>query len=865
MFQLPVNNLGRIRKARKGVKKVLSDIGLEYCKEHVEDFKEFGPDDNYVNSFSWEDVCPWYPQKTQDYRSKLFCCSECPFASKYFSGYKNHFRNVHREDYEKRILLNCSYCMYTGNKRALEIHVRLFHASNSAHHQSQARQMGVKDGSQQSVYYCKRCSFQDALYNVVRRHIYREHFQHLATAYIATGPESMPNSDGLFNPFNVIKCKSCEFTPHSYEALVQHVVEYHEKFGRQVTLMIGHKNIPVSRPHPHAGSVTPVHVWSSQATQQVSRLGMPKIGALQGVDQPKHVPVGVQLSTGALVFGACDRKVVKKPPSVSTAQTQKWKVCTVCSQLFPENTYSAHFEKEHQAEKVRVMAKYIMKIHNFTSKCLYCNRYLPSDTLLSHLLIHGVSCPVCHVSFNEVEKIVTHKRHCFQGNLKDVPGEAPLTFELTVQLDKPRNVQLIVTTYNMKDPPVNTQTSPDPANSAQVNMPDHQNDCQILPQSEVGKTVCPLCFSILKGPIFEELALHLRERHQVIQTLHPVEKKMTFKCIHCLGVYTSTMTASTITLHLVHCRGMVQQGQVTKPFTSLHSPGVGTLKRGLTTANSSDPKKRKVVDLNPYTPTVFVEDPEDPVTLALDPKGHAEKPYEARKVFLTAYFNCRPYPSQREMEKLAASLWLWKSDVTSHFANCRRSCERDFVSRRSVVLFGFNMRIVHEVQHCLNFGPEWYFKGTVEDKMQLSKTSRAKLWMPQTVRGGPKSLKSKSALIPRPDSYQQPISSDSDSDVEIISVSNSERPITTAARASDGCFAQDNISKQPGVSLHSSAILVETEKQERAHSSRETPGSLGGSLSDGAWSRGKVNIDENGCRPGALFEGQGIEVGLVGR
>lgn len=36
MFQLPVNNLTRIRKARKSVKKVLVDIGLEYCKDHVE-------------------------------------------------------------------------------------------------------------------------------------------------------------------------------------------------------------------------------------------------------------------------------------------------------------------------------------------------------------------------------------------------------------------------------------------------------------------------------------------------------------------------------------------------------------------------------------------------------------------------------------------------------------------------------------------------------------------------------------------------------------------------------------------------------------------------------------------------------------
>lgn len=36
MYQLPVNNLARIRRARKKVKRALEDIGLEYCKEAAE-------------------------------------------------------------------------------------------------------------------------------------------------------------------------------------------------------------------------------------------------------------------------------------------------------------------------------------------------------------------------------------------------------------------------------------------------------------------------------------------------------------------------------------------------------------------------------------------------------------------------------------------------------------------------------------------------------------------------------------------------------------------------------------------------------------------------------------------------------------
>lgn len=36
MFQLPVNNIVSLRKARKNVKKVLGDIGLEFCRDHLE-------------------------------------------------------------------------------------------------------------------------------------------------------------------------------------------------------------------------------------------------------------------------------------------------------------------------------------------------------------------------------------------------------------------------------------------------------------------------------------------------------------------------------------------------------------------------------------------------------------------------------------------------------------------------------------------------------------------------------------------------------------------------------------------------------------------------------------------------------------
>ena len=141
------------------------------------------------------------------------------------------------------------------------------------------------------------------------------------------------------------------------------------------------------------------------------------------------------------------------PPPPNTSSTQKWKICTICNELFPENVYSVHFEKEHKAEKVPAVANYIMKIHNFTSKCLYCNRYLPTDTLLNHMLIHGLSCPYCRSTFNDVEKMAAHMRMVHVDEEMGPKTDSTLSFDLTLQQGSHTNIHLLVTTYNLRDAP----------------------------------------------------------------------------------------------------------------------------------------------------------------------------------------------------------------------------------------------------------------------------------------------------------------------------------------------------------------------------------------------------------------------------
>ncbi|KAK1900871.1 Activity-dependent neuroprotector homeobox protein [Dissostichus eleginoides] len=728
MYQLPVNNLARLRKARKHVKRALGDIGLEYCKEAAEEFKEFCPDEQYVQASLCLNICSWDPSysKTQEYRSKPFCCTECPFSSKYYSGYKNHFRNVHRKIFDGKIQLNCPYCSFTASKKTLETHVKIFHIPKAAqqnygnpqgavlgkNNKVQIDRVRQGDGVEKAMYFCKKCTFRDTLYNVVRRHIYREHFQHIVSPYLGMVSDSSVKKGANSVNGNNILCKRCPFTTRSYEALVQHVVEYHERIGAQVTTMIGHANVIVSRPQslPAASQKSPVIIRGQ--TIRTEPIAQSVIGYLK----PMAPVVKSQYSASGKVRITLpgNSTVAENNAGVNTSQTQKWKICTVCNELFPENLYSAHFENAHKAKKVWALAKYIMKIHNFTSKCLLCNRYLPSDTLLNHMLIHGLTCPQCHAAFHNVEKIIEHVAQAHPDDFVGPPGASPLTFDLTIKQDKSINVQLVVLTFNMKESSNGQDQSAQKVsrlakltNPRMIEKKSEQlvrNFAGLSKKTEVGKTLCPLCFTILKGPISEALAMHLRERHQVLQTMHPVEKKMTYKCIHCLGVYTSNMVASTITLHLVQCRavGRNQASQGFKSALTLNSSGAGFLKRQPPTQASTDPKKMKLSkESNISSTTVGNQSILD--GLALDPGSYEHKTYEARKDFLTAYFNRRPYLSTWEEETLSASLWLWKSDIASHFASKRRMCERHCESKKLSVLLGFDMHAVKKVKHDLEF------------------------------------------------------------------------------------------------------------------------------------------------------------------
>ncbi|XP_019735098.1 activity-dependent neuroprotective protein a isoform X2 [Hippocampus comes] len=809
MYQIPVNDLTKLRKARKKVKIALKDIGLEYCKEAANEFKDFNPGENVFNETVYTDICVWHPSfsKIQNYRSRPYCCRECQFSSATYAGYKNHFRHAHKRLIQDKVLLNCSHCTFVANKRTLEIHVRVFHKDKLDQQMSRInavkqRQVAANKsglGTTRSLYFCKKCSYRDSLYNSVRKHIYREHFKHVVAPYLRMIPKtSLPNG-ASFNGDNIL-CKRCKFTTKTYESLVQHVIEYHERMGAQVTAMIGHANVMVSNlPSMSQKSSMILNGGSSLA---VHAKAQPVIGYLKPsapVFKSQSLGAAKQVSAKAPSSAAADGNV----PGVNTSQTQKWKICTVCNELFPETLYSAHFESAHKARIVWAMAKYIMKIHNFTSKCLLCNRYLPSDTLLNHLLVHGITCPQCHSAFHSVEKLLEHERLSHLNVFVGPPGSAPLTFDLTIK----QNVQLHVLTFNMnesegKDKTVAPLGKAAPSLAA---MKTQALESMLSTPRDVvdgSKTMCPLCCTPVKEATPNALALHLRQRHQVLQTMHPVEKKMTYKCIHCLGVYTSNMVASTITLHLVQCRavGRKQASLGTKSPLTLNSAGAPLLKRTLPTRMATYAKKIKLSEDSMFpSATVKKTGTGD---LVVDPKNNEHKTFEARKKFLQSYFNQRPYLSPAEEKKLSASLWIWKSHICKHFATmqkeCRSQCEKSNVS----VLLGFDMQALKKVKHDIDFQ-------TVRIEItSAGRPGRLKSGIPNMVRS------SHHASSVAKNVCTEPILIDSDSEPEI-----QQTPIAKRNGDSD---LRESEARQPG----DSTLTAEEQPGDSTLTAEEQPGDL---------------------------------------
>ncbi|XP_068023799.1 activity-dependent neuroprotector homeobox protein 2 [Melanerpes formicivorus] len=486
-------------------------------------------------------------------------------------------------------------------------------------------------------------------------------------------------------------------------------------------------------------------------------LPVPTGGGLATV-APPQVPIQLmqpgpvaQLSQSPA--GAPSPPVVLAPQSISlqgsppgpegsqaVRQAKQWKTCPVCNELFPSNVYQVHMEVAHrqgevkaegalEPEKLAACAPFLRWMTEKTVRCFSCQCFLCEEELIRHLLMHGLACLFCTVTFHDLKSFVEHNKATHNGKKqlhadysnrgfqlgKDAQGD--LVFPhfdfstLLPQEDIDREVHLAVLA----------------GLTSRTLIPLY---IKVKPQAEEARTrygkvsTCPFCFSTFVKE--ENYQRHLKERHHIMPTVHTILKTPAFKCIHCCGVYTGNMTLTAIAVHLLRCRSAPKSSLRMERKELLLVNGekqdaVGLKRKQLDSCLAGEDQRSKeqlslgsaagevTAGIVPFKrqkvggrAEVKKLPGDDLRFLAVDPKEYDHNSYEAQKQFLIDYFHKRPYPSKKEMELLSLLLCAWKIDVASFFGRKRNVCLKAINRQRPSVLLGFSMSELKNIKHRLS-------------------------------------------------------------------------------------------------------------------------------------------------------------------
>ncbi|XP_061449561.1 activity-dependent neuroprotector homeobox protein 2 isoform X2 [Rhineura floridana] len=218
MLQIPVQNLDNIRKARKKVKGILRDIGLDSCQELLQTLKRFDPGEKYFCNTSWSDVSLWESvAKRRRYRTNPYCCSLCKFSSKFLSSFKNHLNRYHEDEVDQELVVPCPECAFASHSKVVGKHLRMFHSKKKIQNYNVSG--GMRQFRSDAVnFICQKCQFTDTLYYNTKKHVLVTHFQSLISTYFEERPDESEEN------FTDHYCKKCNAFANSRDSLIYHVL-----------------------------------------------------------------------------------------------------------------------------------------------------------------------------------------------------------------------------------------------------------------------------------------------------------------------------------------------------------------------------------------------------------------------------------------------------------------------------------------------------------------------------------------------------------------------------------------------------------------------------------------------------------------
>ncbi|KAM4685863.1 activity-dependent neuroprotector homeobox protein 2 isoform 1-T3 [Amazona ochrocephala] len=526
--------------------------------------------------------------------------------------------------------------------------------------------------------------------------------------------------------------------------------------GKQVNGIPTYTLSPVSvtLPVPPGGGVAtvtppqvPLQLMQAGTITQLSQ-------SLASVPSPPTVLTSQNISLQASLLGL--------GTSQDTRQAKQWKTCPVCSELFPSNVYQVHMEVAHKQcelkvgrtpapDKLAACAPFLRWMTEKTVRCFSCKSFLCEEELMKHLLMHGLACLFCTVTFHDLKSLIEHNKTTHNGKKQlhadysnrgfqlgnDAQGDLIFPhFDFSTVLPKEdigeREVHLAVLAG------LNSRTLVPVYIKVTAQTSEMKSRC-------IRKTLtCPFCYGTFTGK--ETYEKHLKERHHIMPTVHTILKTPAFKCIHCCGVYTGNMTLAAIAVHLLRCRSAPKDSNSSVKMQLERSEKKElllvngekhdsmTLKRkqsdscfvaqdqrnkeqqplSFSAGIALSPEKEVNSGVVPFkrqkisnrTDMKKLLSSEDLCLLAVDPTQYDHSSHEAHRQFLTDYFHKRPYPSKKEMELLSSLLCAWKNDVASFFGKKRNICLKAMNNHKPSVLLGFSMSELKNLKHSLNLKDE---------------------------------------------------------------------------------------------------------------------------------------------------------------
>ncbi|XP_018411823.1 PREDICTED: ADNP homeobox protein 2 isoform X2 [Nanorana parkeri] len=501
---------------------------------------------------------------------------------------------------------------------------------------------------------------------------------------------------------------------------------------------------PVNPPKVPAQLSQPEKVFQA-STSPASAPSSPVVQVPQSTSQKTPPSKRTSSNSPAVAPGDIDKK------------TKQWKTCPVCNELFPSNVYEVHMQIAHikqenspnrptesatsnetkQPVVAAAHASFFKVVKEKSIRCVTCKVFTEDKEVLHHLLMHGMVCLYCKAVFYELRNFIYHMK-ILHVDQKKIHGDF-VRKGITVSCDNNGTAQFphFDFTFNVskeelgeKEMHIAVVTGANSNTATPLYVKIQTSPERSITDNEQGSK-CSFCDHVLSKS--ESLETHLKDRHHIMPTMHTILKSPAFKCIHCCGVYTGSMTLSAIALHLQRCRNAPKdsiaalelcldssakgqskggtndstKGKPSSTDTQVASNDTKIQKNGLGASQDLSPVLSKRRRLDSRSEFSDYSADQNVSMLVMVPDSFATVSHEAKKEFLLKYFHVKPYPSKKEIELLAHVLDMWRSDVASFFGTRRYICMKFLKNHQQQVLLGFKMEDLKQVKHDIELSDDY--------------------------------------------------------------------------------------------------------------------------------------------------------------